>query len=91
MTTQELLHGRAPLEPVALNRLQVRSWRRERWLTQAQLGQLLGVKAQTVYRWESGESDVPSFLGLALDQLDYVHLWSPDGIDALPRIGEVAS
>ena len=68
------------------NRLQLRDWRMRRWLTQAQLAELLGVKGQTVYRWESGESTVPPFLGLALEALDMKHHWSPDGIDALPRL-----
>ena len=77
-STQELLDGRADLEPVSLNRLEVRAWRRTRWLTQPQLAQLLGVRPHTVYRWESGESSVPSFLKLALDQLDTLHYWNPE-------------
>jgi DNA-binding transcriptional regulator YiaG len=88
--TQELLNDREQFEPASLNRLEVRTWRRQRWLTQPQLAQLLGVRPQTVYRWESGESSVPSFLKLALDQLDMLHYWSPDGIDALPRLGPVS-
>lgn len=91
MAKPELLNGRSQSEPVSLNRLEVRTWRRGRWLTQPQLAQLLGVRPQTVYRWESGESSVPAFLKLALDQLDYLHMWSPDGIDADPRLGKVAS
>ena len=74
-----------------MNRLELRDWRRTRWLTQAQLGDLLDVDKVTVYRWESGASDLPSFLKLALDQLDSLHFWHPDGIDALPRIGRKAS
>jgi DNA-binding XRE family transcriptional regulator len=77
-------------EPASFNRLGVRAWRRARWLTQYDLGQLLGVKAQTVYRWECGQSEVPTFLKLALDQLDTLHYWSPDGIDALPRLDPVS-
>jgi len=88
--SRELLSGRSQSEPVSLNRLELRSWRRQRWLTQPQLAQLLGVRPQTVYRWESGESSVPSFLKLALDQLDTLHYWSPDGVDALPRLGPVS-
>lgn len=65
-----------------MNRLDVREWRRRRWLSQRELGELLGVTDQTVYRWEAGQSDVPPFLELALAQLDTQHRWTPDGIDS---------
>jgi transcriptional regulator with XRE-family HTH domain len=71
-----------------MNRLELRAWRNARYLSQPQLGALLGVNRMTVYRWESGDSTVPAFLDLALAQLDYLHSWSPDGIDALPRLNQ---
>ncbi len=74
-----------------MNRLELKRWRRQRWLRQPDLAELLGVSVNTVNRWEVGESSVPPYLHLALAQLDALHYWSPDGIDALPRLGEVAS
>jgi DNA-binding XRE family transcriptional regulator len=62
-----------------VNRLDLRSWRRTRYLTQSQLGELLGVNKMTVYRWESGQSDIPPFLDLALERLDQLYTWAPDG------------
>jgi DNA-binding transcriptional regulator YiaG len=38
-------------------------------LTQAQLADELGVKANTVYRWESGILDVPKIAELAVETL----------------------
>lgn len=69
-----------------MNRLELKRWRRARWLTQPQLGELLGVNRMTVYRWETGQTDMPPFLELALFALDYQHHFSPDGVDALPRL-----
>jgi transcriptional regulator with XRE-family HTH domain len=73
-----------------MNRLELRTWRRARYLTQVDLGELLGVDKMTVYRWESGASTVPAFLHFALAHLDTLHYWSPDGVDALPRLGAVS-
>jgi transcriptional regulator with XRE-family HTH domain len=73
-----------------MNRLELRTWRRVRYLAQRELGDLLGVGKMTVWRWESGESTIPPYLALALAHLDTLHRWSPEGIDALPRIGRIA-
>jgi DNA-binding XRE family transcriptional regulator len=73
-----------------MNRLELALWRRTRYLTLQDLADLLGVNRQTVHRWETGDATVPSYLHLALAQLDTLHYWSPDGIDALPRIGAVS-
>lgn len=73
-----------------MNRLELRSWRRKRWLTQGELADLLGVNIATEQRWEAGVSSIPPFLNLALDQLDYLHFWSPDGIDADPRLEKIS-
>lgn len=69
-----------------MNRLELRAWRRQRYLTQAQLGELLGVVKNTVNRWETGDSTVPPFLDLALAHLDTLHRWSPEGVDALENV-----
>jgi DNA-binding XRE family transcriptional regulator len=61
---------------------ELRAWRRQRWLSQPDLAQLLGVKRLTVGRWERGESAIPSFLRLALERLDQILVWSPDGPSA---------
>jgi DNA-binding XRE family transcriptional regulator len=74
-----------------VNRLELREWRKRRWLTQAGLGELLGVERMTIYRWESGDSTVPPFLKLALERLDTMHYWSPAGIDVPPSIGAHAN
>lgn len=67
-----------------MNRLQLRAWRRQRWLTQTQLAELLGINMTTVQRWENGFSTVPPYLPLALAHLDSVRQWSPEGAD--PRL-----
>lgn len=58
-------HGLRPM-----NRLELKRWRAERHLTLVELGELLGVDKQTVFRWEAGTSTVPPYLHLALAQLD---------------------
>jgi DNA-binding XRE family transcriptional regulator len=55
-----------------MNRLELRTWRREHWLTQTELGALLSVDKMTVYRWESGQTEFPAYLSLALERLDVV-------------------
>jgi DNA-binding XRE family transcriptional regulator len=55
-----------------MNRLELRAWRWEHGLTQTELGTLLGVDKMTVYRWESGQTEFPQFLHLALERLDVV-------------------
>ncbi len=40
--------------------------RKELNLTQTDLADILGVKMNTVYRWESGILDVPKSIGLAM-------------------------
>lgn len=52
----------------------LRRWRRERGLTQAALGALLGLPCQQrackqVLRWERGEVEIPAMLALALHTL----------------------
>lgn len=40
--------------------------RKELNLTQTELADILGVKMNTVYRWESGILDVPKYIELAM-------------------------
>jgi DNA-binding XRE family transcriptional regulator len=61
-----------------MNRLELRAWRRRRYLTQATLAHFLGVAEMTVNRWETGESSVPPFLNLALERIDQLHPWAPN-------------
>lgn len=48
----------------------LREWRRLHSLTLAQLGAALGVTWLSVQRWETGTHAVPSFLFLALRELE---------------------
>jgi DNA-binding transcriptional regulator YiaG len=73
-----------------VNRLELSMWRRTRWLSQPQLADLLGVATQTVYRWEAGQTEFPAFLELALAQLEQRHTFTPDGVDAVPRLDPVS-
>ena len=45
-------------------------WRKRNDYTQIKLGKVLGVSTITVYRWEKGMREVPSFLHLALKYLE---------------------
>ena len=45
-------------------------WRRKNGYTQISLGKVLGVSTITVYRWEKGMREIPSFLHLALKYLE---------------------
>ena len=46
------------------------NWRKKNNYTQVKLGKELGVATITVYRWEKGMRGIPSFLHLALKQLE---------------------
>lgn len=52
---------------------EVRAWRQAHDLTQDQLAGLLGVRVQTVLRWEAGHTAPPAFLRLALEALDQLY------------------
>lgn len=49
---------------------ELKSWRRERRLTQTQLATLLGVQYLAVSRWERAERQIPALLPLALKWLE---------------------
>jgi DNA-binding XRE family transcriptional regulator len=42
------------------------TWRKSHGFTQTELGEILGVKKTTVYRWEKNMRIIPPFLHLAL-------------------------
>lgn len=42
-------------------------------LTQTELADILGVKMNTVYRWESGILDVPKSIELAMETVERNH------------------
>jgi len=46
------------------------AWRKSKGFTQAELGEILGVKKTTVYRWEKNMRIIPPFLHLALECLE---------------------
>ena len=43
-------------------------------LTQTELAEILGVKMNTVYRWESGILNVPKSIELAMETVERNHL-----------------
>jgi len=43
------------------------AWRKSHGYTQTELGEILGVKKTTVYRWEKNMRIIPPFLYLALE------------------------
>ena len=45
-------------------------WRKKNGYSQITLGKALGVATITVYRWEKGMREIPSFLWLALKSLE---------------------
>jgi transcriptional regulator with XRE-family HTH domain len=45
----------------------LKTWRKKNGYTQIKLANILGVTNQTIFRWESGERSIPSFLHLTLE------------------------
>jgi transcriptional regulator with XRE-family HTH domain len=59
-------------EVIAMDRHELRAWRKARKLSQAQLGEMLGVTRDSVWRWEQGAFAMPlPMLELALEALDH--------------------
>ncbi len=46
------------------------AWRKRHGFTQTELGEILGVKKTTVYRWEKNMRIIPPFLHLALECIE---------------------
>lgn len=53
-----------------MNGTELRHWRKQRRLTQADLADLLGIAPLTVLRWERGQQGIPAFLEMALRYLE---------------------
>jgi transcriptional regulator with XRE-family HTH domain len=51
---------------------ELKKWRADHGLTQKQLAELLGLKVLAVARYETGVRKIPSFLHLALKELERV-------------------
>ncbi len=49
---------------------ELKAWRKSHGFTQTELGEILGVKKTTVYRWEKNMRIIPPFLHLALDCIE---------------------
>jgi DNA-binding transcriptional regulator YiaG len=62
------------------------AWREANSLGQSELARLLGVRHSTIFRWETGRSAIPPFLGLALSALNLGPTTPPfHGDDEAPR------
>jgi len=46
------------------------AWRKSHGFTQTELGEILGVKKTTTYRWEKNMRIIPPFLPLALECIE---------------------
>jgi transcriptional regulator with XRE-family HTH domain len=53
-----------------MNPLYLVKWRKKNGYSQVKLSKELGVSVITVYRWEKGKREIPSFLHLALKGLE---------------------
>ena len=49
---------------------ELKAWRKSHGFTQTELGEILGVKKTTVYRWEKNMRIIPPFLNLALECIE---------------------
>jgi DNA-binding transcriptional regulator YiaG len=49
---------------------ELKAWRDKNNFKQAALARALDVTPQTMYRWEAGKREIPSFLALALKALE---------------------
>jgi hypothetical protein len=72
--------------PVNLDYAALRLWRRMRYLTLKDLAAVLGIRSWiTIQRWELGRTSVPPYLQLALERLDEIMIWHPDGARPKPN------
>src|SRR5215471_3239725 len=70
---------RRPELNVYVDPFALRAWRRKRYLSQFDLGSLLGIDLITIQRWERGHHSIPPYLQLALERLEQLMFWHPDG------------
>jgi transcriptional regulator with XRE-family HTH domain len=76
----------SPLKKVAM--AEVASWRYRMNMSQADLGEILGVSGNTISRWERGEviPESPKMLALALRAIEMDRAFSaPDIVEAAER------
>lgn len=72
--------------------------RTERFLTQGQLGEAIGISRRTLIRWESGQGEpgpqqlrvLASFFGVSIDQL-VGDLLPPEQSGTLPKVRDLSS
>ncbi len=74
-----------------LNGREIRFLRREMLISQASLAHMLGVKEQTVHRWEAGKTTMPRAAEAILRVLYMEQVGAPDGglRSALKRIADL--
>ena len=53
-----------------MDREALKTWRRQKGLTQRQLAEMLGVSTMAVAYWEWGKRSIPALLPLALEALE---------------------
>ena len=46
------------------------AWRKSHGYTQTELGEILGIRKTTIYRWEKNMRIIPPFLHLALESIN---------------------
>lgn len=56
-------------EPGSIDRDGLRAWRKENFLSQRELAEMLGVHTITVSYWETGRRRIPAHLPLALEAI----------------------
>jgi transcriptional regulator with XRE-family HTH domain len=49
-------------------------WREQKGWTQSGLANALGVRHSTIFRWETGRSQIPPYMHLTLEGLEISHL-----------------
>ena len=49
---------------------ELKAWRKSHGFTQTELGEILGVRKTTVYRWEKNMRIIPPFLHFALECIE---------------------
>lgn len=54
----------------AMTKEELKTWRKDKGLSQAKMAHLLGVRVMTISRWELGTRSIPTLLSLALKGLE---------------------
>jgi DNA-binding transcriptional regulator YiaG len=56
---------------ISMSGEELKKWREQWSITQAELARLLGTYQETISRWERGVRGIPSHLALALEALEH--------------------